>query len=59
MPNPFVRLLPLIAAIAILSWASAYPVVRIALRDLPPVPLAAMRYSVAAVLAAAWLAWTR
>ncbi|QHC36617.1 DMT family transporter [Komagataeibacter xylinus] len=53
------RMLPLAVAVAILSWASAYPVVRIALRDMPPVPLAAIRYAVAAVLAALWLACRR
>lgn len=53
------RFLPLIVIVAILSWASAYPVVRIALRDLPPVPLAAARYAIAAMLAGGWLAWAR
>lgn len=53
------RSVALVASIAILSWASAYPVVRIALRDMPPIPLAALRYAIAAVLALAWLAWTR
>lgn len=42
------RLLPFFVAVAILSWASAYPVVRIALHDLAPVPLAAL-----------WLLWKR
>ncbi|GBQ70197.1 hypothetical protein AA103196_2418 [Ameyamaea chiangmaiensis NBRC 103196] len=49
------RLLPLCATVAIVSWASAYPLVRIALRDIPPVPLAAWRYAVAAVLAGLYL----
>ncbi|KAB8122466.1 DMT family transporter [Komagataeibacter medellinensis] len=49
------RLLALAVAVAILSWASAYPVVRIALRDMPPVPLAAVRYALAALVALAWL----
>ncbi|GBQ41054.1 hypothetical protein AA0614_2184 [Komagataeibacter saccharivorans NRIC 0614] len=53
------RVLPLAAATAILSWSSAYPVVRIALRDMPPVPLAAIRYALAALLAGAWLAYNR
>lgn len=47
------------AALAILSWASAYPVVRLALQVLPPVPLAAARYALAAVIALAWVGWTR
>lgn len=58
MPNA-ARFLPLIVLIAILSWASAYPVVRIALRDLPPVSLAAVRYAIAAALAGVWLCWMR
>lgn len=53
------RALPFLVAIAILSWASAYPVVRIALHDFAPVPLAALRYAIAAVLAATWLLWKR
>lgn len=57
--SPVARFLPLIVIVAILSWASAYPVVRIALRDLPPVPLAAARYVIAAMLAGGWLAWAR
>ena len=53
------RFLPFFVAVAILSWASAYPVVRIALHDLAPIPLAALRYAVAAVIAALWLCWKR
>ncbi|MCE2563607.1 DMT family transporter [Komagataeibacter sp. FNDCF1] len=53
------RLLPLAVTTAILSWASAYPVVRIALRDMPPVPLASIRYALAAIIAIAWLAYRR
>ncbi|MFT8308732.1 DMT family transporter [Acetobacter malorum] len=47
------------AALAILSWASAYPVVRLALQVLPPIPLAAARYALAAVIALVWAGWTR
>ncbi|KFL90517.1 hypothetical protein AmDm5_0983 [Acetobacter malorum] len=47
------------AALAILSWASAYPVVRLALQVLPPIPLAAVRYALAAVIALVWVGWTR
>lgn len=53
------RFLPLFVAVAILSWASAYPVVRIALHDFAPVPLAALRYAIAAIMAAGWLLWKR
>ncbi|MFT8980117.1 DMT family transporter [Gluconobacter oxydans] len=59
MTHPSGRFLPFFVAVAILSWASAYPVVRIALHDLAPVPLAALRYAVAAVMAALWLLWKR
>lgn len=45
--------------ISVLSWASAYPVVRLALRDLPPLPLAALRYGLAALVAVLWLAYRR
>ncbi|KXV62458.1 permease [Acetobacter orleanensis] len=48
-----------VAALAILSWASAYPVVRLALQFLPPIPLAAARYALAAVLALIWVGVTR
>ncbi|MGI4812298.1 MAG: DMT family transporter [Janthinobacterium lividum] len=54
---------PLIAAGAvvftILSWASAFPFIRIGLQGLPPLQLAAARFATAAVLVIAWLAWRR
>lgn len=53
------RFIPLCVLVSVLSWASAYPVVRLALRDLPPLPLAALRYALAALLAATWLLVTR
>jgi drug/metabolite transporter (DMT)-like permease len=46
-------------AVTILSWASAFPAIGLALRELQPVPLAAARFAVAAVLVLAWLAWRR
>lgn len=49
----------LAAAITILLWASAFPMIRIALQGFEPVPLAALRFAIAGVLWAAWLAWTR
>ncbi|AOX17534.1 DMT family transporter [Kozakia baliensis] len=58
--NPSVaKFIPLIAAVAIVSWGSAYPVVRIALHDLSPIPLAALRYMIASIMALGWLAWKR
>lgn len=59
MTNSVGRFLFLFVAVAILSWASAYPVVRIALHDFAPIPLAALRYAIAAVMAAGWLLWKR
>ncbi|RQZ42035.1 DMT family transporter [Burkholderia sp. Bp9099] len=55
--------LPLVAAGAvaftIVSWASAFPFIRIGLHGLAPLELAAARFATAAVLAIAWLAWRR
>lgn len=59
MTNSVGRFLPLFIAVAILSWASAYPVVRIALHDFAPIPLAAVRYAIAAIAAGGWLLWKR
>ena len=33
--------------------------IRIALNELAPIPLAAARFAIAAILIVAWLAWTR
>ena len=58
--RPTTRLQAAIAvAVTVLSWASAFPFIRIALRALDPLPLAAARFAVAAVLILAWLAWKR
>lgn len=46
-------------AVTVLSWASAFPAIRLALRELQPVPRAAARFAVAALLVLAWLAWRR
>ncbi|KVL41151.1 permease [Burkholderia territorii] len=55
--------LPLVAAGAvaftIVSWASAFPFIRIGLHGLAPLQLAAARFATAAVLVLAWLAWRR
>ncbi|RQV30559.1 EamA/RhaT family transporter [Burkholderia cenocepacia] len=54
---------PLIAAAAvaftIVSWASAFPFIRIGLHGLAPLQLAAARFATAALLVIAWLAWRR
>lgn len=45
--------------VTILSWAAAFPFIRIGLQGLSPLQLAAGRFAVAAVLVIAWLAWKR
>jgi drug/metabolite transporter (DMT)-like permease len=54
---------PLLAAgavaVTVLSWASAFPFIRIGLHGLPPMQLAAARFATAAVLVIAWLAYRR
>ncbi|MBI0325763.1 DMT family transporter [Burkholderia plantarii] len=46
-------------AFTIVSWAAAFPFIRIGLHALTPMQLAAARFAVAAVLAAAWLVHRR
>ncbi|KAB0643040.1 DMT family transporter [Burkholderia latens] len=46
-------------AFTIVSWASAFPFIRIGLHGLTPLQLAAARFATAAVLVIAWLAWRR
>ena len=53
VPHKPVPVLAVVAAL--LSWACAYPVVRLALPFFAPVPLAAARYMVAACLVVCWL----
>ncbi|MFM0499430.1 DMT family transporter [Paraburkholderia caffeinilytica] len=54
---------PLLAAGAVaftvVSWASAFPFIRIGLQGLGPLPLAAARFATAALLVIAWLAYRR
>lgn len=47
------------ALITVLLWASAFPIIRVALRSFEPVPLAALRFAVAAIPMIAWLLWRR
>lgn len=53
------KILPFYVALSILSWASAYPLVRLAMHDISPIPLAALRYFIAACLAGGWVIWKR
>jgi drug/metabolite transporter (DMT)-like permease len=49
-------LLPgLAVAVTVISWASAFPFIRIGLMGLPPLQLAAARFGTAAVLVVLWL----
>lgn len=62
-PSPRSARQPLLAAGAvaftIVSWASAFPFIRIGLQGLAPLPLAAARFATAALLVIAWLAYRR
>ncbi|MCG0994921.1 DMT family transporter [Acetobacter indonesiensis] len=59
-PHPHSRNALIFAAVlALVSWASAYPVVRMALPMIAPIPLAAARYTVAAAIALVWIGWAR
>jgi drug/metabolite transporter (DMT)-like permease len=46
-------------AFTVVAWGSVFPLIRIALHDLAPLPLAAARFAVAGVLAVALLAVAR
>ncbi|MDN7749700.1 DMT family transporter [Burkholderia gladioli] len=46
-------------AFTVLSWASAFPFIRIGLHELSPMQLAAARFATATVLVLGWLAWRR
>ncbi|KAB2882284.1 MAG: DMT family transporter [Albidovulum sp.] len=58
--RPTTRGLPLAAMmLAAASWAIAFPLVTIALDAMTPLPLTAMRFVSAGVLALGWIAWVR
>lgn len=46
-------------AFTVLAWASAFPLIRLALQDIAPLPLAAARFAVASLLVLMWLLWRR
>jgi drug/metabolite transporter (DMT)-like permease len=46
-------------AFTVLVWASAFPLIRVAVRELAPLPLAAVRFALAGALFVAWLGWAR
>ena len=45
--------------VSVIAWATAFPAVAIALTEIQPVPLAAMRVSLAALVMLGWLLWAR
>jgi drug/metabolite transporter (DMT)-like permease len=47
------------AAVTIIVWAAAFPAIRLGVREIEPIPLAAVRFAIAGTLAFCWLAWTR
>lgn len=54
------HLMPALAvAGTVLSWAASFPAISLALREMHPLPLASIRFALAALLALAWLAWKR
>ncbi len=46
-------------AATILTWAAAFPVIRIALQEFDAVPLASVRFAIASIAVVGWLAWRR
>lgn len=53
-------LMPSLAiAATILVWATAFPAIKLALTELQPLPLASIRFAIAALLAVLWLFWRR
>src|SRR5690349_8462065 len=59
-PPPGAGFLPLLAVVGtITTWAASFPAIGFALRELDPLPLASIRFAMAAVPAVIWLAWRR
>lgn len=53
-------LLPALAvAGTVFTWSASFAAIGYALRHIEPLPLAAIRFALAAILAIAWLAWRR
>ena len=46
-------------ATTVIVWATAFPAIKLALRDVEALPLASIRYAMAAALALLWFAWKR
>ena len=59
-PQPRANAAAIVAvAVTVLSWASAFPLIRVGMRELGPLELAAARFAVASALSLAWLAFSR
>lgn len=46
-------------AFTVFVWALSFPLIKIALAEVAPLPLAAVRFLVASIVVLAWLAWKR
>ncbi|MET4687815.1 DMT family transporter [Sinorhizobium fredii] len=53
-------LIPILSvATTIFVWAAAFPAITLTLKEIDPLPLAAVRFAIAASFAMIWLAWAR
>jgi drug/metabolite transporter (DMT)-like permease len=60
LSNPHIPVLPSLAvAGTVLCWAASFPAIGLALKEVEPLPLAAIRFAIATLLALALLAWKR
>lgn len=58
-PPPSVLLPALAVAATIFTWATSFPAIGLALREIAPLPLASIRFAIAAAIALGLLAWRR
>ncbi|MEP7454281.1 DMT family transporter [Phyllobacterium sp. SB3] len=56
---PAVLLPALAVAGTVFTWSSSFAAIGYALREIEPLPLASIRFAIAAILAIAWIAWRR
>jgi drug/metabolite transporter (DMT)-like permease len=59
MPSQSLWLPGLAVAATVLTWASSFAAIGFALREMPPLPLASIRFFLAGIVALVWLAWRR
>lgn len=58
--TPKTKLVPFLAvAGTVVTWAASFPAIGMALQGFEPLPMASIRFALAAILAIAWLAWRR